>query len=149
MLYSVYKAYKRNLFDEDTPLPVDIHQIESYMQILLPLYAFSNDLQSDKAHIGLVVPAVLSLIFDNLDRMVLTDEHQNTFRNDLIKYLKIKFNDELSSKEHFVAAVLNVSYLSEWSKRSWAIKYFQGGLDSLFEILNKYTVVLLKMKQLQ
>jgi hypothetical protein len=131
--------FKRNLFDEDTPLPVDIHQIESYMQILLPLYAFSNDLQSDKAHIGLVVPAVLSLIFDNLDRMVLTDEHQNTFRNDLIKYLKIKFNDELSSKEHLVAAVLNVSFLSEWSKRSWAIKYFQAGLDSLFEILNKYT----------
>jgi len=96
-------------------------------------------LQSDKAHIGLVVPAVLSLIFDNLDRMVLTDEHQNTFRNDLIKYLKIKFNDELSSKEYLVAAVLNVSYLSEWSKRSWAIKYFQAGLESLFEILNKYT----------
>ena len=44
MLYSVYKAYKRNLFDEDTPLPVDIHQIESYLQILLPLYALRNDL---------------------------------------------------------------------------------------------------------
>ena len=91
---------------------------------MLPLYAFSNDLQSDKAYIGLVVPAVLSLIFDNLDRIVLTDEHQNTFRNDLIKYLKIKFNDELSSKEYLVPAVLNVSYLSGWSKRSWAIKYF-------------------------
>ena len=69
------------------------------IQILL-LYAFSNDLQNDMAHIGLVIPAVLSLIYENLDRMILNDENQNKFRNDLIKYLKIKFEFELSSKEY-------------------------------------------------
>jgi hypothetical protein len=57
-------------------------------------------LQNDMAHIGLVIPAVLSLIYENLDWMVLNDENQNKFRNDLIKYLKIKFEFELSSKEY-------------------------------------------------
>ena len=51
MLYSVYKAYKQNLYDETNQLPFDIIEIESYIQILLPLYAFSNDLQNDMANI--------------------------------------------------------------------------------------------------
>jgi len=96
MLYSVYKAYKQNLYDETNQLPFDIIEIESYIQILA-LYAFSNDLQNDMAHIGLVIPAVLSLIYENLDRMVLNDENQNKFRNYLIKYLKIKFEFESPS----------------------------------------------------
>jgi len=137
MLYSIYKAYKQNLYDETNQLQFDIIEIESYIQILLPLYAFSNDLQNDMAHIGLVIPAVLSLIYENLDRMVLNDENQNKFRNDLIKYLKIKFEFELSSKEYLVASVLNVGYLDSWSKRSFASKYFQAGLDSIYEILAK------------
>jgi len=130
MLNSVYKAYKQNLYDETNQLPFDIIEIESYIQILA-LYAFSNDLQNDMAHIGLVIPAVLSLIYENLDRMVLNDENQNKFRNDLIKYLKIKFEFELSSKEYLVASVLNVGYLDSWSKRSFASKYFRTGLDSM------------------
>jgi len=137
MLNSVYKAYKQNLYDETNQLPFDIIEIETYIQILLPLYAFSNDLQNDMAHIGLVIPAVLSLIYENLDRMVLNDENQNKFRNDLIKYLKIKFEFELPSKEYLVASVLNVGYLDSWSKRSFASKYFQAGLDSIYEILAK------------
>ena len=83
------------------------------------------------AHIGLVIPAVLSLIYENLDRMILNDENQNKFRNDLIKYLKIKFEFELPSKEYLVASVLNVGYLDSWSKRSFASKYFRTGLDSM------------------
>ena len=61
MLYSVLVAY-------------DIKVVEDYIKILLPLYTFSADLQSNTAHIGLVVPAVLSLIYDNLDRMKLNCE---------------------------------------------------------------------------
>ena len=58
--------------------------MEGYIQILLPLYTFSTDLQSDKAHIGLVIPALLLLIYETLDRMDLKDENQNQFRNDLV-----------------------------------------------------------------
>jgi hypothetical protein len=96
--------------------------VEDYIQILLPLYSFSTDLQSDKAHIGLVIPALLLLIYETLDRMDLKDENQNQFRN-----------------EYLVAAILNVGYLPHWCKRSFALKFFQTGLDSIIELLMKYS----------
>jgi len=77
MLYSVLVAYKRKVFSDDykKKLPFEINIIEDYVQILLPLYAFSQDMQSNKAHIGLVVPGLLALVYETLDRMVLKDEN--------------------------------------------------------------------------
>lgn len=141
MLYSVLVAYKRKVFDSEynAEFPFEIEVVENYIQILLPLYAFSADLQSNKAHIGLVVPALLALLYENLDRMDLKDENQDQFRNDLIHFLQIKFNFELSSKEYHVAAVLNVGYLTHWSKRSFGEKPFQLGIESIYELLMKYS----------
>ncbi len=96
--------------------------MEDYIQILLPLYSFSTDLQSDKAHIGLVITALLLLIYETLDRMDLKDENQNQFRN-----------------EYLVAAILNVGYLPHWCKSSFALKFFQTGLDNIIELLMKYS----------
>ncbi len=120
-------------------LPFYIKVIEDYTQMLLPIYCFTTDLQHERAHIGLVIPALLTVIYENLDRMVLKDENQNQLRNDLIQLLLSKFDLEFNSKEYLVAAILNVGYLSNWAKRSFSSKYYQAGLDSIFEVLNKYT----------
>jgi len=71
--------------------------------------------------------------------MVLKDENQDKFRNDLIHYLELKFQDELNSKEYLVAAVLNVGYIKHWYKRSFGSKHYQSGLDSIYDILMKYS----------
>lgn len=63
------------------------------MKLIFKFYFHTYDL----AHISLVVPAFLAY------RMVLNDENKNKSRNYLIKYLKIEFNFELSSKEYLVA----------------------------------------------
>ncbi len=141
MLYSVLVAYKREVFDDDynNAFPYKIKVVEDYIKILLPLYTFSADLQSNTAHIGLVVPAVLSLIYENLDRMKLSCENQNQFRDDLIFFLKMKFEHELNSKEYLVAAVLNVGFLKFWSQRSFCLKTYHLGLDSILEIVKKYS----------
>ncbi len=62
------------------------------------------------------------LIYETLDRMDLKDENQNQFRN-----------------EYLVAAILNVGYLPHWCKRSFAFKFFQTDLDSIIELLMKYS----------
>ena len=85
------------------------------MKILSPLYIFTNDMQSDDANISYVVPSILTLIHANLDRMVLPIAEQDEFRNNLIQYIKHKFNFELTSKVYLVAAVLNVGTLKKWA----------------------------------
>ncbi len=72
------------------------------------------------------------LIYETLDRMDLKDVNQDQFFNDLINFLQIKFEFE-------VAAILNVGYLPHWCKRSFALKFFQTGLDSIIELLMKYS----------
>jgi hypothetical protein len=71
--------------------------------------------------------------------MDLKDVNQDQFRNDLINFLQIKFEYELNSKEYLVAAILNVGYLPHWCKSSFALKFFQTGLDNIIELLMKYS----------
>ena len=52
--------------------------------------------------------------------MVLENSNQNEFRNNLIYFLKSKFDDELSSKTYLVSSILNVGMLDEWKNRSFA-----------------------------
>ncbi len=46
-------------------LPFYIKVIEDYTQMLLPIYCFTTDLQHERAHIGLVIPALLTVIYEN------------------------------------------------------------------------------------
>ena len=71
--------------------------------------------------------------------MDLKDVNQDQFRNDLINFLQIKFEYELNSKEYLVAAISNVGYLPHWCKSSFALKFFQTGLDNIIELLMKYS----------
>ena len=91
MLFSYLKSYKKGLFNHENKCAVKEEEIEKYIQILLPMYIFTNDAQSNKASIACIIPSILSIIHANLDRIVLSDEDQNLFRNNLIFFLKQKF----------------------------------------------------------
>lgn len=71
--------------------------------------------------------------------MVIKDENQDKFRNDLFDFIAYKFNFELNSKEYLVAAVLDVGMIHNWKTRSFCVKYFQAGLDSIYDVLLEFS----------
>ena len=117
MLYSFWKSYDKKVFSETYPCPVDLIQIEKYLQILLPIYILSKNFQAANSSICVVFSSLLTVINSNLDRMVISDPNQNMFRCTLIKYLKQKFEYELNSDVYQVAALLNVRDLKDWRDR--------------------------------
>ena len=135
MLFSYLKSYKKGLFNHENKCAVKEEEIEKYIQILLPKYIFTNDAQSNKASIACIIPSILSIIHANLDRIVLSDEDQNLFRNNLICFLKQKFEFELTSKIYLVAALLNVETLKEWMDRTYYKAYIARGLECLLEVV--------------
>ncbi len=99
MLYTVVKANNKRIFNDNHKPPIEISLIEKYSQILLPVFIFMNEIQANHTNISHVVPSVLFLVYGALDRMVLDDKDQLTFRDSLIENHLSKFNYELSSKE--------------------------------------------------
>jgi hypothetical protein len=87
MLFSYLKSYKWGVFDSDNLCVVPEHEIEKYIQILLPMYIFTDDIQSKNSSIACIVPSIISIIYANLDRMVLNDSHQSEFRDNLIFFI--------------------------------------------------------------
>jgi hypothetical protein len=75
MSISYLKSYKRGVYDCQKKSVASEEEIEKYIQILLPMYIFTNDTQSAKSSIACIIPSVLSIIHANLDRMVLKDEN--------------------------------------------------------------------------
>ncbi len=49
-------------------------------------YIYTNDIQAIEANISQVAPSILSIIYGNLDRMVINDINQNDFKNNLSFY---------------------------------------------------------------
>jgi hypothetical protein len=70
MLISFLKSYQKGVFTNENKCAAS-NELEKYIQIRLPMYIFTNDSQSEKANIASVVPSILSIIYANLDRMVL------------------------------------------------------------------------------
>ena len=140
MLFTFLKSYQRNVFTNNNhQCPVELHQIEAYVIILLPLHMFTKEMQSFTANISQVLPAIITILYENLDRMILNDSLQDSFRNALIHFLKVKFDYELNSKVYAVAAILNVENFDHWKERGYGKKYFIKGIESLEEILLKYS----------
>lgn len=108
MLLTYLKSFQKGIYNGDYACPIEREQIEHYIQICLPLYLFTNDLQSCKANISCVLPGILALLNENLSRMVLLDENENQFRQALIKNIKFKFAFELNSSIYIAAALFNV-----------------------------------------
>ncbi len=138
MLYTVVKANNKRIFNDNHKPPIEISLIEKYSQILLPVFIFMNEIQANHTNISHVVPSVLFLVYGALDRMVLDDKDQLTFRDSLIENHLSKFNYELSSKEYLVAAVLNVEIAEEYKDRSFSKKYYEAGIQSIYEVLTMY-----------
>jgi hypothetical protein len=139
MLYSYLKAYRRKVFNNDYACPIDEKEIEEYLQILLPLYIFTNDIQSDDSNISIIVPSLLEVIYGNLGRMQLQDKNQDELRQYLIHFILKKFEYEMTSAIYLAASVLNVGLLSKWKKRSFSKSYNEKGLNSIYEVLNYFS----------
>ena len=138
MLFSYYKAYHRDVFTDEHECPVSRDEIGDYLQILLPLYIFTNDIQSNHANISIIIPSIATLIHVNLEEMILQDENQNKFRSDLIELAKIKFDFELNSKVYHVAALLNVGNLNAWRYRSFGKPYYESAKKHLSDVLEMF-----------
>jgi len=102
------------------------------------MYIFTNDIQSKNSSIACIVPSILSIIYANLDRMVLNDSHQSEFRDNLIFFIKKKFDYELNSKVYLVAAFLNVETLSAWRDRSYSQLYYKNAFENLFDVIKTF-----------
>jgi hypothetical protein len=135
MLFTYFKSYKKGVFSSSYQCPQTQEEIEKYLQLFLPLYIYTNDIRAVEANISQVVPSILLIIYGNLDRMVINDINQNYFKNNLIYFLKSKFDYELSSPVYLVAALLNVNRLNDWRTRSFGKEYFQKSIDSLLDVL--------------
>ena len=67
MLISYLKSYKRGIFTEKNVCAaysdIQILLIRKYIEILLPMYIFTNDTQSNKSSIACVIPSFLTIIY--------------------------------------------------------------------------------------
>ena len=140
MLVSYLKAYKKGLFNEDYACPQSEKEIAAYIEILLPIYTLSNELQHKSANISIVVPAILTVLF-TLGKFAITDMNQNEFRKLLISHIKAKFSHELASNVYMAASVLNVESLRAWSGRSFGREYANQSMDSLVPVLTLFNPV--------
>lgn len=78
MLESVKKAYGKSVFNEDMPCPVELDQIEIYLQILKPTYLLSISFQNMKSSIADTIPS--NICFDiRIFLMKLNHRHQKVF----------------------------------------------------------------------
>ncbi|CAF0840041.1 unnamed protein product [Brachionus calyciflorus] len=135
MLFSILKANKAGLFGEENLCPVDVKDLEIYMQILKPVFVMSTDIQAKFSNISIIVPSVLMIVYGNLDRMICSEQYHDEFRKLLMKHIISKFDYELNSKIYLVASVLNVITHSWWKKRSFCISYFEKGLKFIREVV--------------
>lgn len=138
MLFTFYKSYTKGIFNENYVCPQSQDEILKYLQILLPFYVYTNDIQAVGANISQVVPSILSIIYANINRMVIKDKNQNEFRNNLIYFLKEKFNYELHSPIYLVAALLNVNKLDEWRNRSYGKEYYKKSIELILDVFLIY-----------
>ncbi len=88
-------CFKKNIFTDTFVCPVNLKDIETYLQILLPAYQFNLSLQSTNASIAEVLPGVLLLI--NHWERAHVDAEARELCYFLIHYLKVKFKYELES----------------------------------------------------
>lgn len=141
MLLTMLKSYKKNLFNDTHKCPVSQTIIEKVLRILLPLYLVTNEIQSDNSSISIVIPTLLILLHENLNRMVFEeeDEHLNDFRDYLVYYINQKFDHELNSNVYQVAALLNVGKLSGWRDRSFGRPYYNTAKSALYDVVNMFS----------
>ena len=137
MLVSFLKSYKKGVFTSEYRCPQSEKEIAAYIEILLPIYTLSNELQNKTSNISLVVPSILTIIY-TLTKLRLCDNNQDEFRQSLISHIKLKFSHELSSNVYSAASVLNVESLRVWSVRSFGKEYCKHSLDSLIDVLTLF-----------
>jgi hypothetical protein len=139
MLLSFYKSYNRGVFNQNYVCCQTKEEIESYLQILLPVYMLTNKLQKEKANISHVVPSILIVVYGYIDRMILENKEHESFKNFLVTYLLEKFQYELNSSIYLAAAILNISALKDWSHRSFSKIYFEKGISALVKNIFSYS----------
>ncbi|CAF1131770.1 unnamed protein product [Brachionus calyciflorus] len=136
LLESFHKAIARNAFPPNDPCPVNLVNIETYLQILAPAFHFNLIMQKSKSTIADVLPTLIITI-SKWNRMELTGNYRKLADN-LISAFKFKFRDEIKSSLYCVASLLNISKLKIWIKRPDCADIKKNGLDNLTKIAKIY-----------
>jgi hypothetical protein len=95
MIESVLKALNKKAFHANFKCPVSRIKLETYHQILRPLYEFNINLQYNISCIGDVLPGLYHLIYE-WENMDLIGEPRRLYEL-LIEFLKKKLDFELKS----------------------------------------------------
>jgi hypothetical protein len=88
-------CFKKAVFNETLKCPVSREQIEMYIQILLPAYAFNLGLQGSRSSICDVLPGVLHL--KNKWSKYVVDDKARELCYYLVHFIQEKFAYELDS----------------------------------------------------
>ena len=135
MLLCFYKAYEKNCFEVNR-CPVSKEKIEFFLVLLLPAYQLSLLFQQNKSHIGEVLPLVIGLI--NQYNTLASDSAKKPFCQRLVQCFTEKFSYELNSDVYAVAALLHVSKLSLWSKRSIGREHINRAFNALVNVCIRF-----------
>lgn len=116
MLHTFHKAFVRNVFTPENKPPIELKDLEIYLQILYPVYQFSLIMQKDKSSIADVLPTLI-ITKSKLNRMAVDGDFK-LLCSYIIAALNYKFNYELNTNYYCVATLLNISKLHNWASRA-------------------------------
>lgn len=138
MLYSFYKAYKKNSFPVKLPCPVSLLVIEKYLLILLPAYQFNLIMQSSLSSIAEVVPSLMIML--SRWKRLQVDGVYKSLCNYLVQSFTHKFEYELHSPVYQVASLLNTSKIRYWYKRPDCIAIRRSAIEKLTDVYERLVI---------
>ena len=96
LLFSNKRAYDKGAYDEVNTCPISLEVIETYIQILKPVYFTTLGWEKNSSSIADVIPQVLFLI-EFWTKVEIKDSKARELCYFLIHFAKIKFDYELNS----------------------------------------------------
>jgi len=107
LLLSNKRAFEKGAYDNETVCPITFHEIETYIQILMPAYWLTLAMQKNRSSIADIIPGVLRLVHI-WDKMELQDAKAKELCYFLIHFARIKFKYELESPIYQVCLISNL-----------------------------------------
>jgi hypothetical protein len=99
-LETIQKAHKKKIFDHEilaNTFPLKMKRIETYLEILYPLYLTNISFQDSSSSISDVIPSILNLVH-GLEKYKAKSEYSKTLCKDLVNQLNKRFEFELNSE---------------------------------------------------
>ena len=138
MLVSYLKSYKSNIFSDQYKCPQSEEEISAYINILLPIFALTNELQGTTSNITVLLPSLLGALH-SLKNFKLSDENQCELRNNLVHFIQLKFDFELKSNVYAASSLLNFEALQMWKHLPFCQALLKQGKEALPEVLSIFS----------